>query len=88
MRDALAPLLLLLLLGAPLAGAQAPEEADATPAAPPAAEDGASATGGEGDAEGGPRADPPPVADDSSPFDYQASEEISEDLSVSFPVDI
>jgi hypothetical protein len=27
-------------------------------------------------------------ADDGSPFDYQASEEISEDLSVSFPVDI
>ena len=26
--------------------------------------------------------------DKSSPFDYQASEEISQDLSVSFPVDI
>ncbi len=27
-------------------------------------------------------------ADDYSPFDYQPSEQISEDLSVSFPVDI
>ena len=26
--------------------------------------------------------------DDTSPFDYRASEQISEDLSVSFPVDI
>jgi hypothetical protein len=26
--------------------------------------------------------------DDSSPFDYEASEQISEDLSVSFPIDI
>jgi hypothetical protein len=30
---------------------------------------------------------PPPEADD-SPFDYKSSEKISEDLSVSFPVDI
>ena len=29
-----------------------------------------------------------PVANDDSPFDYKSSEEISEDLSVSFPVDI
>jgi len=29
---------------------------------------------------------PPPSRDD--PFDYESSEEISEDLSVSFPVDI
>ncbi|GAB3274937.1 hypothetical protein [Parahaliea aestuarii] len=33
------------------------------------------------------KADNPPPRDD-SPFDYQASEQISEDLSVSFPVDI
>ena len=34
---------------------------------------------------------PPPAsstASDDSPYDYRASEEISEDLSVSFPVDI
>ena len=30
----------------------------------------------------------PPPPDDSDPFDYEASEQISEDLSVSFPVDI
>ena len=34
-----------------------------------------------------PQREAPPVRDD-SPYDYQASEEISEDLSVSFPVDI
>lgn len=34
--------------------------------------------------------EPPPATgeDPPSPFDYEASEEISEDLSVSFPVDI
>ncbi|MDZ7783021.1 MAG: hypothetical protein U5K56_08875 [Halioglobus sp.] len=36
-----------------------------------------------------PDASPPESAEDPpSPFDYEASEEISEDLSVSFPVDI
>jgi hypothetical protein len=30
----------------------------------------------------------PPAASNDSPFDYQSSEKISEDLSVSFPVDI
>jgi hypothetical protein len=30
----------------------------------------------------------PPPASNGSPFDYEASEEISQDLSVSFPVDI
>ena len=30
----------------------------------------------------------PPSDNDESPFDYKSSEEISEDLSVSFPVDI
>jgi hypothetical protein len=35
------------------------------------------------------RAPEQPIADDNgSPYDYQSSEEISEDLSVSFPVDI
>ena len=36
--------------------------------------------------EGGERPSAP--ARDDSPYDYQSSEEISEDLSVSFPVDI
>ena len=30
----------------------------------------------------------PPASANKSPFDYRSSEEISEDLSVSFPVDI
>ena len=34
-----------------------------------------------------PEPEAAPARDD-SPYDYQASEEISEDLSVSFPVDI
>ena len=34
-----------------------------------------------------PNSDPEAASED-SPFDYQASEQISEDLSVSFPVDI
>ena len=33
-------------------------------------------------------ATPPPATNNDSPFDYRSSEEISEDLSVSFPVDI
>jgi hypothetical protein len=43
-------------------------------------------------AAGSPAEDEPPIevdtASEDSPFDYQASEQISEDLSVSFPVDI
>jgi len=36
-----------------------------------------------------PRAEERPIAEaNGSPYDYQSSEEISEDLSVSFPVDI
>ena len=33
-------------------------------------------------------AEPDEEPEDNDPFDYEASEEISEDLSVSFPVDI
>ena len=32
--------------------------------------------------------EPEPARSDDDPFDYEASEQISEDLSVSFPVDI
>jgi hypothetical protein len=35
-----------------------------------------------------PATAPPGPANDDDPFDYESSEEISEDLSVSFPVDI
>lgn len=40
------------------------------------------------DADNIPATTPSPEDADSSPFDYQSSEKISEDLSVSFPVDI
>ena len=40
-----------------------------------------------GDAVKADKPTPDPI-DESSPFDYQASEEISQDLSVSYPVDI
>ena len=75
---ALPALLLTLLLGStPLAAqeadAQEPAPKDEAPAkAEPAAKP----------------ATPAPTANDDSPFDYRSSEKISEDLSVSFPVDI
>ncbi len=40
------------------------------------------------DAENTPATIPEETDADNSPFDYQSSEQISEDLSVSFPVDI
>lgn len=45
---------------------------------------------GSGEATPEPTPDPDQAAtgDEPSPFDYRASEQISEDLSVSFPVDI
>lgn len=57
-----------------------PAEAEAGAAEPPAA-------GGEQQEQAAP---PPaaPARDETSPFDYRPSEQISEDLSVSFPVDI
>ncbi|MFV8818685.1 hypothetical protein [Haliea sp. E17] len=82
-------LALLLLLALPLSlsaqeATQAPdgEAADATAQAAPAGESSSKAT-----VEKGQPADKPAQAD-KDPFDYQASEQISEDLSVSFPVDI
>ena len=76
--QSLAPLWLTLLLGSTALVAQEtepqePAPKDKTPAtAEPAAKP----------------ATPAPTANDDSPFDYRSSEEISEDLSVSFPVDI
>ncbi|TXS89279.1 hypothetical protein FV139_20290 [Parahaliea maris] len=67
-------LLLLMLLATGLAGAQDP----ADPNTPTDANTPAQATANA----------PPARQQDDSPFDYQASEQISEDLSVSFPVDI
>jgi len=74
----LAPAVLaLLLVGLPLAAQEADE------AQPPPAE----AVPESGTPP--PReAETVPAASDDSPYDYRSSEEISEDLSVSFPVDI
>ena len=72
-------LLALALAGAAFTAlAQQPEEADATPEADEQTEtkDSKSTTAPAGE------------DTDNSPFDYKSSEEISEDLSVSFPVDI
>ena len=60
--------------------AQTDPEATAEPAAPEQPDKTEQNTASEA-----PEADQP---SDSSPFDYKSSEEISEDLSVSFPVDI
>ena len=69
-------LLMSLLLCAPLLWAQE----DTDDAAPAPEEETAPAEASE-------QTTPPPRSDE-SPFDYEASEQISEDLSVSFPVDI
>ena len=77
----LSPLLFLLALsGAPLWA----QDGDAQ-----VSEAGEPAPGAADTPPGAAREDAPgrPPGDD-DPFDYQASEEISEDLSVSFPVDI
>ena len=70
------PLLLSLLLCAPLLWAQEETEEETTEQPEAQAE-----------SQERPAATPPPRSEE-SPFDYEASEQISEDLSVSFPVDI
>jgi hypothetical protein len=81
--NGLIPGLLVLLLSCGSLGAWAQEEpepepdTDSTTTAPTTP---ATTTGVEQPA--------PDMANENSPFDYQASEEISQDLSVSFPVDI
>lgn len=69
-------LLALLMLDASIA---LPQDEEAAPAAPEPPADVQEAPAS--DSEPRPRGD-------ESPFDYEASEQISEDLSVSFPVDI
>ncbi len=69
-------LLAVLMLGSAVGLTQEEEAAPATPEPPADTEEVAT-----GDSGAGPRRD-------ESPFDYEASEQISEDLSVSFPVDI
>jgi hypothetical protein len=73
-------LLLLALLALTTANAQ-----QVTPVEEPGRDAGAAVDSASGKADPGA---PEPSADKPSPFDYEASEQISEDLSVSFPVDI
>jgi hypothetical protein len=71
----------LVALAAPAVEAQAQPSADEGAETPAPASDATQAA---------PDTEPPVDApdDDASPFDYESSEEISRDLSVSFPVDI
>jgi hypothetical protein len=89
---AAAPIISALLLAttaatAPYTLAQTPPDTAATPApAPPAAGAPGTAPSSAGDPAKSSAAKSAPG--DDSPFDYRSSEKISEDLSVSFPVDI
>lgn len=74
-------LLLALAASTPLAAQQAAKE-PAEPQAQGTLESGGPAAASPGESK------PAPEKTDDSPFDYRSSEEISEDLSVSFPVDI
>jgi hypothetical protein len=86
----------LIALGANIALAQpaADSPAGKTQANPPGAETDANRGVPEGAAPEPTEDNTPATAEtapdgsDDSPFDYQASEQISEDLSVSFPIDI
>jgi hypothetical protein len=87
----LAPLFLTLLLGAIPALAQ-PEAADTAGSSPASAGDGA-ADGTAATQQAPAPSEPAPKSSSAgtstrSPFDYRSSEEISEDVPVSFPVDI
>lgn len=86
----LAPLFIMLVLSAPCAQAQqstdsATAEGNATAATPEQSASEREGTEGEKNSETGNASQ---GDDNESPFDYRSSEEISEDLSVSFPVDI
>ena len=99
MRNRLAFLLLSLLFAAPVMAAPAAgaapsprlslDDSDAGQREGAAPTEETASDADEASAEGeddSPAEDSP--AEEGSPFDYQASEQISEDLSVSFPVDI
>jgi len=77
----IAAIALLLLLAAPLLVAPLQAQEAPAPAEPDSANDTGTTTEPAGEA-------PAPAERTESPFDYKSSEEISEDLSVSFPVDI
>ena len=83
----------LLLIFAPIPWAQEPAPAQQEPAAEPsetenAAEQGNAPTSQTSTNPARDQTDTQGSADRGSPFEYEASEQISEDLSVSFPVDI
>jgi len=77
----IAAIIFLLLLAAPLLVAPLQAQEAQAPAEPDSPNDTSTAAEPAGDA-------PAPAERTESPFDYKSSEEISEDLSVSFPVDI
>ena len=83
-KSTLAPVFLALLLGTAGAVAQPPDEGPA-PTAPADTRQQNGDTGSPAPA-GGSTSQPAPAA--GSPSDYRSSEQISEDLPVSFPVDI
>ena len=83
----LAPLLFALALGAAPLLAQT-EGTDAAEAAPAATEEPTAAKPAATPAPTASSAPAPKSTGNSSPFDYRSSEEISEDVPVSFPVDI
>jgi len=79
-------IVLALLLTSP--GALAQEDAYATDEPAATVDEENAATGEPGVTQEEPAPDIEPDAEATDPFDYRASEQISEDLSVSFPVDI
>ncbi len=85
-KNAMAVTLAALLLAAQGA-LRAQDDPEADPGKAQAAEDKA-ATADSGEGEASPAPTPAPQESGDDPFDYRASEQISEDLSVSFPVDI
>ena len=82
------PLLLLLVLCTPLSWAQESPPAEQPPESA-AGEDTPGQDASTASEASSPRPEPRgDSANNESPFEYEASEQISEDLSVSFPVDI
>jgi len=83
---------LALLLGAtPLAAQRAADVEPASPQQQPAGNAASATADPQSDAvapKSGSVSKPAPDKTNDSPFDYRSSEEISEDFSVSFPVDI
>lgn len=83
----LTPVVLVLALGSIPLRAQPAPQVSATPAATDARDKTVPAQPAPAAREQSPKSTPPAAGKD-SPFDYRSSEEISEDVPVSFPVDI